>query len=1704
MQRNTKRPPSPIDPDGPDGPTSEKCRTLTDTATVKAAHGLKCTFHGNVYQLFLLIHFYQQGLKGGRPFDLSTEDPDAEKFDDLIYEFVDETLFLLLQAKHKLEKTKMNEKITFNDLATKDESKEFSLLKYFKSYLALKKKKKFKDKIKHLIICTNTDFENPEDLKRNGINTQEVPPNDLMKFPEAFKSKTFKLSIAPKSPLQEALKEAFDINVLANTLAECITQNQQLTLSKDIFKLYHVALVQEKVIDVEHKTFHQHFIDKNQHSKLSDSAKMLWELLNAKKIDWNTELKLSESFGTPPELAPYDLYRLAIELVIHIKTGKQLTLKKEVLRKYHFLLVKEKVLLIEKNNSSFHPNFLSGTGLSDGAKLLHLVVTNSLTGEEMKKKVQITKEFGKLKDPLKGPIKLPSDVTEEQIKKYLLDEKLPKKTTDDQKEIEDFFKLLTFAVNQPNVDELWKINCDELNFDFELTGIEMLSDHVQGNMLNWFTDPQSKPKTEEDAKKLMESTCSHLCELQILGCSILSKTRFPNIQFETEYLPNQAIADFLEVENKNKLLIVQGESLFLIGMKLNQILLGLKGKTQNNYIFQDLSEFSGENMTKMILSAFERITLVVISCNQSLNDVKVYRVVTKLLDKQKSCQDLKIIFLVESETDDSLEAFTDKNYVKEKIIHRGLSDLTAESQENLLSKFEIKFQGEPILLEYVFNKKDLKNKIYPELLSRIIKQEEVVIGNDIPISSGYNKELYIPRELFNSLRISVKELELINFKNGHRLVIISDTPGMGKSTLTTRLAVKLKEQNSNLWVFKIDLNDCSPFLKTKNDTKKSYFTTPKETISFLLEMLELNGATKKDTLERELITISLTKYGNITILFDGFDEISPTYKDIVLGLVTALQEYTKFQKLVITTRPHVKNELEERLNVISFQMKPLKEEEQKECLKKIWSKCLKTTDENQHLLEKYVEDVLEKLSYLLKDRDSELIGVPLHITMLAEVFQTSSGNEKKDWEGCQEYLQSTEEKPPKLLEKIDLIDLYELFVEKKVNDIYYRDKLKRDSSKPGNQEDQKKLYNCFVIDHQILAMTIIFPKEYEELQSTEEQEQIETLKKAIIEGKERKGIITQVVNNQPHFVHLTFAEYFAAKYLFQNLDQMVANISKPAENHNICKLLKDILTGNGFKFLRAFLNGLLGKNSKKHKPNIIKIIDDLQIDIRTVFREAALESNCHIINALVSKMEPSKKDTMLCNLFSNSKCIYVHKTTTIPMAELLCDLQPKISDEFIKSVICTGRFEVFKVLCDKGAELKLLHLKKKIRMFKDLLKCSEYSFQQFMNIAKMFSPQIDTASKYDIGGLLWVTAKHGSFEILQWLITKKPVGAGIGLENNKTILHYAVDGINLAMCREIRETLFFEDAYCQDAFGKTPIYYAAETGQWTTVHCFLGKAITDSEVKNWSINLLLRAMRKDLKMCTWILENKLVDVNFQDTNGKKIIDGACLDVVHYLTEKGETENDLKKLKIPMLLHTRHKNYGKHYWKGQKQIDAADDRRHWKNVSDLLEKGATGTGEHLIEAAFYGQLNIVQLLVEKKGIDINYKYKDGYTALETTTSNEVQSWLLKNGATFSIEYLLKKVGRRRRNLEICQILFKDRGSKIIIGEDGWKRILNESSKSKQSPNGKKIWDKDSENVDFFKLIVESENNPIKTKESLKEATAINGCEEVKNWIEEKFQ
>jgi hypothetical protein len=53
------------------------------------------------------------------------------------------------------------------------------------------------------------------------------------------------------------------------------------------------------------------------------------------------------------------------------------------------------------------------------------------------------------------------------------------------------------------------------------------------------------------------------------------------------------------------------------------------------------------------------------------------------------------------------------------------------------------------------------------------------------------------------------------------------------------------------------------------------------------------------------------------VMLDGFDEISPFYKQTAIGLLRALRQ-TAVEQLWVTTRPHVREELEDKLQQLSY------------------------------------------------------------------------------------------------------------------------------------------------------------------------------------------------------------------------------------------------------------------------------------------------------------------------------------------------------------------------------------------------------------------------------------------------------------------------------------------------------------------------------------------------------------------------------------------------------------------------------------------------------------------------------------------------------------------------------------------------------------------------------------------------------------------
>lgn len=254
-------------------------------------------FHSKLLMLFLI-----RGIHRGYQFQLGADMSGmGGKFDDLIFKYRlnsstttnSSWCYRFVQVKYKQDEAF---KINAKQLVDKN-SGDFSLAKYFRSYLHLRRRGY---DIYDCIVCTNIGFD-VNNLRKNGLHLVNVdPPNDILTFENlnrGNKPACYRLQIT------DQLRQTFmthwsDICLLAETLRRYAQTNRPLALQHGVFRQHHVALINERVIDLETKRFHLDFVNA---VKLSSGAAQLRQIIvksTGKEDDLaNWKFKLGTDFG---------------------------------------------------------------------------------------------------------------------------------------------------------------------------------------------------------------------------------------------------------------------------------------------------------------------------------------------------------------------------------------------------------------------------------------------------------------------------------------------------------------------------------------------------------------------------------------------------------------------------------------------------------------------------------------------------------------------------------------------------------------------------------------------------------------------------------------------------------------------------------------------------------------------------------------------------------------------------------------------------------------------------------------------------------------------------------------------------------------------------------------------------------------------------------------------------------------------------------------------------------------------------------------------------------------------------------------------------------------------------------------------------------------------------------------------------------------
>jgi ankyrin repeat protein len=258
------------------------------------------------------------------------------------------------------------------------------------------------------------------------------------------------------------------------------------------------------------------------------------------------------------------------------------------------------------------------------------------------------------------------------------------------------------------------------------------------------------------------------------------------------------------------------------------------------------------------------------------------------------------------------------------------------------------------------------------------------------------------------------------------------------------------------------------------------------------------------------------------------------------------------KKVWITSRPVMGEILENQFSSLSYVLKPFSEEDKSTFVYKFWG------IEHDEKLEKFVRKLLKLTGTSVKGSLGKFTDIPLHTMMLAEVFKPQ----------VLRYSKTCEDKLPN---KLNLLELYEGFRDRKL-EIYQKDKMGMDTSKPAASEGHETLKNVFVQNHMECALITLLGHEKVRKLSNEGRNLSDKVKKFLDKfkrGEDYRGFIVDVMNERAIFIHGTFVEFFVAEWLSHNYKQNT-------------KFAQDIIVAPQFELLRHFFNRIMVKGSNFH------------------------------------------------------------------------------------------------------------------------------------------------------------------------------------------------------------------------------------------------------------------------------------------------------------------------------------------------------------------------------------------------------------------------------------------------------------------------------------------------------------------------------------------
>ncbi|XP_064464593.1 uncharacterized protein LOC135375893 [Ornithodoros turicata] len=416
-------------------------------------------------------------------------------------------------------------------------------------------------------------------------------------------------------------------------------------------------------------------------------------------------------------------------------------------------------------------------------------------------------------------------------------------------------------------------------------------------------------------------------------------------------------------------------------------------------------------------------------------------------------------------------------------------------------------------------------------------------------------------------------------ERSEKVVVVSGDSGTGKTVLATRLCTKIKDSDKQAWVLHVSNYPQVQEAMTIHSGQTGV-------INFI-PFAKLCGVSTSGV-EFELFQESVTEGRpfNVWVIFDALDEIQETTRKIILDLTKVLAK-SKLSKILLFTRTVFTNSIQDEMHVVSFHMNPFSEDDQVQFLQNYTDQTAQSPSNTEA-----IGKTFEKIRHHVKMKDSSILGNPLLLRMMAEVGR----GETSDPDYC-DLVQSISNSHNCYL----LLSVYRLFVEYKYLR-YRKEKKNEDIGKAAAQDDDMRLKPKFYEDYGRLAVKAVLSQDVlKGLLSETESHDLEpsgTLMTDVKENRLKHGLIQELSNDVPRFVHHSFAEFFAADSLFKRLQKVDAR-----SREDMTRIVSRLYGESSCEGMLSFLDGLA---AERHVVHSSIMNNDLES-----FKEA-LENDCSL------------------------------------------------------------------------------------------------------------------------------------------------------------------------------------------------------------------------------------------------------------------------------------------------------------------------------------------------------------------------------------------------------------------------------------------------------------------------------------------------------------